>query len=301
MKTMTKKKLDGLKIALPNGSLEEGTLRLFEDANLRIKKSPRRHVAHVDGTLISEAKFVRPQHIPDIVEGGAYGLGICGSDCIEESGARVTVLAELPFGRGTSIGRTKVVLVTSIDNPIRNMADVPAQAVVLSEYPNITRRAFEKLGIPVEIRFSYGSTEAHIPEDYGYGVCLTDTGDSLETNKLKILAVLFESKTVLIANPAAASSRASDIRSVKNILVGTLEARGRVLLKMNVPAAKKKAVLNLLPALMAPTLARLFDRKAFAIETVVLEENVNRIIDSVLRAGATGVVQVAVSKIIERW
>lgn len=301
MKIMTETKPDGLKIALPNGSLEEGTLRLFKDANLEIRKSPRRHIARVDGGLIDVAKFVRPQIAPDLVANGTYHLGICGLDCVEESGAEVVVLAELPYGRGTSIGSAKVVLVASMDNSTRGIADVPAHSVVLSEYPNITRRAFAKFRIPVEIRFSYGSTEAHIPEDYTYGVCLTDTGDSLEANKLKVLSVLFESKTVLIANSVAMERFGNEITAVRHLLVGTLEARSYVFLTMNVSARKKAAVLKMLPALKQPTVTKLAGGQGYAIGTVVHRTEQNVVLMAVLRSGATDVLVQPILQMVRSW
>lgn len=296
------KKTDGLKIALPNGSLEEGTLRLFEDAGLRGRKSSRKHSAPVDGQLISEARFMRPQHIPDLVASGTYHLGICGSDCIKESGAEVATLAKLLYGRGTSNGCTKVVLVTSEDNPVQGVAEVPPGSLILSEYPNITQQPFAKLGVPVEIRFSYGSTEAHIPTDYQYGVCLTDTGESLEANSLKILAVFFESSTVLIANVSALrGEKAESIKTVECLLTGVLSARGNVLLKMNVPAEKKEAVLAVLPALKTPTVALLADGSSFALETVVPRSDANRIIVEVAKAGAQSILQLPITKVIQNW
>src|SRR3989338_9474313 len=227
---MIKKKTEGLKIALPNGSLEEGTMRLFEEANLKIKKDLRKHDAFVDGPLILRVTFMRPQHIPALVERGVYDVGICGSDCIEESETDVVLVAELPYGRGASSGAAKVVLVTSIENPVEAIEQVEPESVVLSEYPNITKRAFARHS-SVDIRFSYGGTEAHIPGDYRYGVCLTDTGASLKANGLKVIHTLLETHTCLITSREILSTTAESpkeheskklVVALKHLLLGTL-------------------------------------------------------------------------------
>lgn len=301
MKSMKKTKSDGLKIALPNGSLEEGTIRLFGDANLGITKSSRAQNARIDGGFIREAKFVRPQIVPDLVASGAYELGICGADCIEESQADVVVLAELPYGRGTSPGRAKVVLVTSKTNPIQRIQDIAPGSVLLCEYPEITRRAFERLGIQVTIRFSHGSTEGLVPEPFEYGVCLTDTGASLGANGLKIVEVLFETRTALIANRDAVKWYDSEIKTITHLLVGTLDARSFVFLTMNVSRGKRSAVLRVLPALKRPTITKLVGGRTFSLGTVVSKSEQNQVIASILQAGATDVLVQPILQMVRSW
>ncbi len=289
-------KSEGLKIVLPNGSLEEGTLRLFKEAGLRIQKDSRKHAAFVDSPLISRITFMRPQHIPLLVERGTYDVGICGLDCVCESEASVAVVTELSFGRGTSNGKTKVVLVT---DETYACTDVPEGSVILSEYPNLTRRTF---GEGMDVRFSYGGTEAHIPGDYQYGVCLTDTGESLERNGLKVQRVLLQSCTALIANISALNGeKAETIKTVKYLLLSALQAREKVLLKMNVSAGKRDAVLAALPALKTPTVATLADGISFAIETVVPKAEANNVIIRAAQAGAEGILELPITKMIPNW
>lgn len=305
----------GLKIALPNGSLEEGTIRLFEEANLKIKKDPRKHDARIDDLLISLATFMRPQHIPSLVERGVYDVGICGSDYVEESGAAVCFVADLLYGRGTSNGLARIVLVTARRNPVERIENIEPGTIVLSEYPNITKRAFASR-LPIEIRFSYGGTEAHIPRDYLYGVCLTDTGESLTANGLKIISELHKTRTVYIANMAMHhlieklstgedeiynGPKYRDIMTLKYLLTGTLEARAFVFMTMNVTAAKKTAVLEVLPALKQPTVTRLADGGQFAIGTVVKRQEQTRVLADALHAGATDVLTQPLLQMVRSW
>lgn len=289
-------KSNGLKIALPNGSLKEGTLRLFEEADLQIKRDGRSHSARIISTLFSRVTFMRPQHIPKLVENGTYDLGICGFDCVCESEATVAIVSPLSIGRGTSNGEAKVVLVT--DENLTS-AEVPEGSVILSEYPNITRGAF---GDRVDIRFSYGGTEAHIPGDYRYGVCLTDSGESLAKNKLKVQRVLLQTYTALIANTLPWNGeKAEAIKTVQYLLLSALHARGKVLLKMNVSSEKKEAVLAVLPALKTPTVAPLADGESFAIETVVPRKEANILIVKAAQAGAEGILELPITKMLPKW
>ena len=143
---------------------------------------------------------MRPQHIPRLVEQGTYDLGVCGQDCILESDARVSILQQFTYSRRT-LGGVQVVLIGAGDDTTASPEHVPPGSAILSEYPEWTKRFFAKLGIPVTVEFSYGGTEAHIPGDYRYGVCVTETGSSLTANGLRIIGKFFESNTVLIANP----------------------------------------------------------------------------------------------------
>lgn len=297
MKIMVEnQKSDGLNIALPTGSLEENVTRLFEEAYLRIRREARSQLARILSDLFSRVTFMRPQHMPKLVESGAYDLAICGFDCVMESEASVAIVTPLSIGRGTSNGEAKVVLVTDGSH---TSAEVPEGSVILSEYPNITRGA---LGDKVDVRFSYGGTEAHIPSDYRYGVCLTDSGESLAKNKLKVQRVLLQTYTALIANISAWNGeKAETIKTVQCLLLSTLQAREKVLLKMNVSAEKRDAVLAVLPALKTPTVAPLADGKSFAIETVVPREEANDIIIKAAQAGAEGILELPFTKLIPKW
>lgn len=289
-------KSEGLRVALPNGSLEEGTVRLFEEAGLKIRKDPRKHGATVDSPLISRVTFMRPQHIPKLVENGTYDFAVCGFDCVCESMASVAIVTPLSIGRGFSNGDAEVVLIAE-ESYIGT--EVSKESVILTEYPNITKQA---LGEAIELCFSYGGTEAHIPGDYRLGVCLTDTGESLARNNLKIVRMLLETYTCLIANISAWNrEKAETIKAVRHLLRGALGAREKVLLKMNVSAGRKDAVLAVLPALKTPTVAPLADGESFAIETVVPKKEANELIVKAAQAGAEGILELPITKILPKW
>ena len=286
----------GLNIALPTGSLEENVTQLFNEAYLQIERDSRKHNARIKSPLFSKVTFMRPQHISNLVENGTYDLGICGFDCIVESDALVVMLTQLSVGRGTSNGEAKIVLVT---DETRRDGEVPAGSVILSEYPNLTRKTFGK---SVVICFSYGGTEAHIPDDYQYGVCLTDTGKSLARNGLKVQRMLLQTYTALIANISAWNGeKAEAIKTVQHLLLSVLQAREKVLLKMNVSAEKRDAVLAVLPALKTPTVSPLADGKSFAIETVVPREDANSLIIKAAQAGAEGIIELPITKLMQNW
>ena len=159
---------DPLLGVLPNGSLEPKTTEVFGQAELAIKRSRRGLTGTIENPMLREVVFMRPQHIPLAVEQGQYDFGICGLDCIAESRSKVEVLAKLPYSRATS-GSVKIVLVAANDSPIVTVGDVTDGMVVVSEYPNLTHDYFAGIGRKVEVRFSYGSTEALVPQFAPYG------------------------------------------------------------------------------------------------------------------------------------
>lgn len=291
-----------LRIALPSGSLEENTLHLFEEANLKVIREPRKQESEIRDPLISEVVIMRPQLMPRLVEKGAYDVAICGWDCVLESGALVESVTELAYSRFTS-GKVKVILFGSIDDPIQKASEIEPGTSILSEYPKYTRRFFEKLSIKVDVEFSPGTTEAHVPRDYRYGVCVSERGLSLFANKQKIIKVLFESATTLIANKQTLKDpqKAEAIQTLKLLLVGTLEARDQVLLVMNVPAAKKDIVLERLPALKHPTISELAGGEYFALNAVVHRSEINRVIPDLLKYGAEDLIELPISKLIRHW
>ena len=189
-----------LKIALPNGSLEETTFKLFEEAGITIEKlSPRSFVGEASDPRIARLRIIRPQQIPYLVERGGDDVGICGLDCVKESESDVMIVREFDYSKKGFV-KVKVVLFANAADSIQDPSEIPPYSEIISEYPNCTRKFFEKLGIPVKIDFSYGKTEAYVPNDYRFGVCIMETGTTLKETNQKILAVLFESPVVLITN-----------------------------------------------------------------------------------------------------
>lgn len=292
-----KEKLTGI---LPNGSLEEGTLKLFEDSGSKVLRVSRRHEALVQGPYVSRVKLARPFIIPRLVERGIYDFGICGTDCIAEAEADVVTLAELEYGRGGSLGRTKLVLIAA-QGEKRTIQEMVQASPVLTEYPNLTRKEFAEMNIPIDIEFSHGSTEAHIPGDYAMGVCLSDSGESLKENKQEVLHVLFHSCTVLITNERAFWKKRSALSAFMHSLVGTLEARNSVFVFMNVPAKKKKWVLRQLPALKTPTVSKLAGRNFFSVATVMKTEEATSLMPWLLSNGVEGWVETPIKRVVQRW
>ncbi len=180
---------------------------------------------------------------------------------------------------------------------------VPAGSVILSEYPGWTTRFFAKLGIPVTVEFSYGGTEAHIPGDYRYGVCVTETGSSITANGLKIIGKLFESHTVLIANPDAEldEQKKEAIHIICLLLSGAQDARDQVLLVMNVPASHKETILKRVPALKEPTVSSLAHGKGYSISSVISRQKLNEVVPDLLKHGAQDLLELPISKVIRAW
>lgn len=288
-----------LSIALPKGSLEEQTLLLFAEADLPVKKSSREYNPVIDDPRIERVKILRPQEIPLYVADGHFDLGISGHDWVTESGADVVEVAELPYAK-TGAGVVKMVLAVCADSAIASAADIPPGSRITTEFPNTTRAFFERLGIPVEVHFSYGATEAKVPELMDALVDLTETGSTLRRNGLKIVDVILESTTRLFASREAwgdpAKRRA--IEEVRTLLLGVIEARGRVLLSMNVPAQRLDTVIAELPAMKRPTVNQLYGSDDYEIMTVADKATVNILIPRLKAAGAEDILELPISKIV---
>jgi len=288
-----------LSIALPKGSLEEQTLMLFAQADLEVKKESRGYNPSINDPRISKVKILRPQEIPTYVSEGYFDLGIGGHDWIVESNADVVEVADMPYAK-TGAGIMRLVVAVPEDSPIQKPEDIPAGSRVSTELPNVTRKYFEKLGIPVKISFSYGATEAKVPELVDIVVDLTETGSTLRRNRLRIIDTVLESTTRLMANKQswADPEKRQAIEEIKTLLLGVMEARGKVLISMNVPEGKLEEIVAVLPALKKPTVSKLYNSDYFAIETVVEKSNVNILIPKLKAFGAEDIIELGLSKII---
>ena len=288
-----------LSLALPKGSLEEQTLLLFADADLPVRKSSREYNPTIDDPRIERIKVLRPQEIPLYVADGHFDLGISGHDWVTESGADVVEVAELPYAK-TGAGVVKMVLAVCADSPVRSAADIPPGSRIATEFPNVTKAFFDRLGIPVEVHFSYGATEAKVPEIVDALVDLTETGSTLRRNGLRIVDVILESTTRLLANRAAWDDpvKRRAIEEIRTLLLGVIEARGRVLLSMNVPADRLSAVIAELPAMKRPTVNQLYGSEDYEIMTVADKAGVNILIPRLKSAGAEDILEVPISKIV---
>lgn len=289
-----------LRLALPKGSLEEPTLRLFEDADLAVDRtSDRDYRPAIDDPRISEVRILRPQEIPRYVAEGLFDLGIAGRDWIEETDAEVVSLAELRYSKATQ-RPARVVVAVAADCPVESVADLRSGVRVSTELPNLTRRFFQRYGIEADIRLSYGATEAKVPDIVDAIVEITETGASLREAGLKVVGEILESYPELFANPAAHAvlEKRKAMEEITTLLMGALEARGKVLVKLNVDEAKLDDVVRILPALKAPTVSKLAGVDAYAVETVVPKDQINVLIPALKDHGATDIVELPISKIV---
>ena len=291
-----------LKLVIPKGSLEVQTLALFEAADVRlVRGSDRDYHGRVDDPRIERFSLLRPQEIPRYVEDGFFDLGLTGLDWVLETGASVATVAELPYSKAYVGGRVRIVVAVAEGSGVEEPHQIKPEARVSTEYMNLTRRYFEGLGIPVKVFLSYGATEAKVPEIVDAVVEVTDTGSTLRRHGLRIIDTILESPTLLIANPAAYEDPAKRqaIEEIKILILGAINARGKVLMKLNVEEGDLPAVLEKLPSMRAPTVSRLADQTFYAVETVVEKKVVNVLIPTLKALGATDILELPISKIVE--
>ena len=289
-----------LKLVLPKGSLEKATLELFEAADLAVNRSSSvDYKATIDDPRVAEVRILRPQEIPRYVADGLFDLGITGRDWIEETSSKVESLGELHYSKNTARPIRMVVAVAG-DSPVQQVDDLPAGVRVSTEYPDVTRRFFESRGIDADIRLSYGATEAKIPDIVDCIVEITETGRALRAAGLREIGQILQSYTELIANPVAYAdpAKAHAMHQLRTLLQGTLEARGRVLVKLNVAEPDLARVIALLPSLKSPTVSQLFGEGGYAVETVVVKSEINTLIPALSDAGATDIIELPISKIV---
>jgi len=289
-----------LKLVLPKGSLEKATLDLFEAADLPVLRSSSvDYKATIADPRISEVRILRPQEIPTYVAEGLFDIGITGRDWVEETASDIVSLGELKYSKATSLP-IKVVVAVAGDSPVTRIEDLPHGLRVSTEYPELTRRFFSEKGIPADIRLSYGASEAKIPDIADCIVDITETGRALRAAGLRIIGEILQSYTEVVANKASYDNPAKRhaMGQLMTLLNGTLDARGRVLVKMNVAAEQLNAVLVLLPAMKTPTVNPLAGDGGFAVETVVSKSQINTLIPELVDAGATGILELPISKII---
>jgi len=289
-----------LKLVLPKGSLERATLELFEAADLAVQRtSDVAYRATIADPRIDEVRILRPQEIPRYVAEGLFDLGITGRDWIEETASNVVSLGELHYSKATA-RPVRVVVAVAADSGVERLEDLKSGARVSSEYPELTKRFFAQRGLDVDVRVSYGATEAKVPDIVDAIVDLTETGSALRAAGLRIIETILVSFTELIANPAAYEDpeKRHAMGQIHTLLSGTLEARGRVLVKLNVSEADLPRVIELLPALKSPTVSKLFGEGGYAVETVVPKAEINILIPALKDHGATDIIELPLSKIV---
>ena len=289
-----------LRLVLPKGSLEQQTLRLFEEADLRVRRgSDRDYHGTIDDERIERVSLLRPQEIPIYVQDGLFDLGITGQDWIAETDAGVEVLTSLTYAKSGAGHGTSVVLAVPADHSANSAKEMPVGSRISTEFEHLTKRYFEDLGIDVRVVWSFGATEAKVPEIVDAIVDVTETGSTLRTHGMKIIETLMTSEPVLVANRDAAAHapkrRAMD--DLTTLLLGAIRAEGRVLIKMNVEEADLAAVIEAVPAMKSPTVSRL-QEGGYAVETVVDKDQVNRLIPLLKERGATDILEIPISKIV---
>lgn len=286
-----------LKIGLPKGSLQESTFRLFKNAGYTIKLRERSYVPAIDDSEM-EGLVIRAQEMARYVENGILDMGITGLDWVMEQDAKVVELVRLRYGKVGFRGVKWVVAVPN-NSPIKKVKDLSGKKVA-TELVQFTKRYLKKQGIDAAVEFSWGATEVKAPLLADAIVEVTETGASLVANNLRIVETILESETVLIANKNAWKDpwKKRKMENLVILLKGALLAEEKVGLKMNIPRNKLARVTEILPSLHTPTVSNLSDDKWVAIEVIIDEKVVRDIIPDLKRAGAQGIVEYPLNKVI---
>ena len=284
-------------LGLPKGSLQESTFALFKRAGYNVTCSSRSYTPFIDDEEI-KCRLLRPQEMSRYVELGLLDAGICGYDWVYENGSDVHEICELNYSKATS-NPVRWVLAVPNDSPIKTVQDLQGKRIS-TEAMGLVKRYLAQHGVTADVEFSWGATEVKAPELVDAIVDLTETGSSLRANNLRIVDTILTSTTRFIANKTAWQDpvKRAKLEQLKMLLTGALDAQRRVLLKCNAPASALDAVVAALPALHAPTVNKLNDTDWFAVESVVEEKKVRDLIPVLTKAGATGIIELALNKII---
>src|SRR5574344_152488 len=284
-------------LGLPKGSLQESTFALFKRAGFNVSCSSRSYIPSIDDEEI-KCRLLRPQEMSRYVELGLLDAGICGYDWVYENGSDVHEVCELAYSKATS-NPVRWVLAVPNDSKVKTVKDLDGKRIA-TEAMGLTKRYLKEHGVKADVEFSWGATEVKAPELVDAIVDLTETGSSLRANNLRIVDTILVSTTRLVANKKAwkdAAKRAK-IEQLAMLFTGALAAQSRVLLKMNCPAKSLDAVTKVLPALHTPTVNKLHDQDWFAVETVVDEHAVRDLVPVLRAAGATGLIELPLNKVI---
>jgi len=287
-----------LKLVIPKGSLEQATIDLFGRAGWTVRVSPRSYFPAVDDEEITMARL-RAQEISRYVEAGTFDAGLTGKDWVLENGSDVKVIDDLVYSK-VSQNPARWVLAVDGESGYQVPEDLEGKRIA-TELTNYTRKYFADRGVNVEVEFSWGSTEAKVKEGVADAIVdVTETGSTLRANGLRIIDYLLTTNTQFIANRRAYEDpfKKEKIDQVVLLLQAALEARKMVGLKMNVPHDKLDAVVGILPSLNAPTVAGLYKSDWFSVESVISEEAVRSLVPKLLKAGATGIIEYPLNKVI---
>ncbi|MDI6789194.1 MAG: ATP phosphoribosyltransferase [Thermodesulfobacteriota bacterium] len=287
-----------LKLGIPKGSLEKATLELFARSGWKISLNSRSYFPEIDDENI-ECHICRAQEMSRYVENGTMDAGLTGKDWILENGSQITVVDDLVYSK-VSNRPTRWVLAVPANSPIKRLEDLAGKKIA-TELVNFTRRYFAERDIPVQVEFSWGATEAKVVSGLADAIVeVTETGSTIRAHGLHIIHEFMQSNTQLIANNESWQDewKRGKIQQIALLLKGALRAYKMVGLKMNVPEEKLEVVIALLPSLNAPTIAHLYQSQWYSVETVVEEKTVRDLIPKLLRAGAEGIIEYSLNKVI---
>lgn len=286
-----------LSFGLPKGSLEEATLKLFSRAGFKITKGSRSYTPIWDDPEL-DGRFVRAQEMSRYVEDGFFDCGLTGRDWVRENSSDVEIVADLVYSRASN-RISKWVLAVPENSEIQTVKDLEGKSIA-TELVEVTKDFIAKHGVTAEVEFSWGATEVKVPDLVDAIVDLTETGSSLRANKLRIVDVLMETNTVLIANKTswADPQKKAKIENIALMLNAALQADTKVGLKLNLEKSKLDELIQDLPALRNPTIASLADENWIAVETVIEKKVSRELIPALKRLGAEGIVEYPLNKIV---
>ena len=284
-------------LGLPKGSLQDSTFALFKRAGFNVTCSSRSYTPSIDDEEI-KCRLLRPQEMSRYVELGLLDAGICGYDWVYENGSDVQEICELNYSKATS-NPVRWVLAVPNDSKIKSVKDLAGKRIS-TEAVGLVKRYLKKNHVKADVEFSWGATEVKAPELVDAIVDLTETGSSLRANNLRIVDTILVSTTRFIANKASWRNKAkrAKLEQLRTLLTGALEAQRRVLLKCNAPKTSLNRVVKAMPALHAPTVNALHGGDWYAVESVVEERKVRDLIPALQSAGATGIIELPLNKII---
>lgn len=286
-----------LKLGIPKGSLESATIELFRRAGFNITTSSRSYFPAIDDPEI-ECMLIRAQEMARYVEDGVLDAGLTGRDWVAETGATVVTVADLIYAK-QSFGKVRWVLAAPESSPFRSVRDLEGK-VIATELVETTRKYLAANGVHAKVEFSWGATEVKPPELADAIVEVTETGSSLRANKLRIIETVLESNTQLIANCDSMKDewKRRKLEDIRMLLEGAINALGKVGLMLNVHRDDLEKVLSALPALKRPTIAHLSDQDWLAVNTILDEAAVRNLIPRLKEAGAQGIVEYPLNKIV---
>lgn len=288
-----------LRLGIPKGSLQEATLRLMRMAGWEVQIEGRSHFPRINDPEI-QAILLRAQEIPKYVAEGVLDAGITGYDQIVENGVegKVVEVAEFIYSK-QGLGKVKLVIAVHNDSPYRKVEDLEGKRIA-TELPNTVRKFLQQRGVNAKVEFSWGATEAKVPELVDAIADVTETGATLRANNLRIIETILESTTRLIANPNAWANewKQGKIKHIALLLQGALMAQQKVGLKLNVSRSDLSKVLEVLPAMKAPTISPLADQDWVAIEVIVDEIQVRDLIPKLKEAGARDIIEYPLNKVV---